>query len=141
MLPSRAVKHQAGRFNRRSAQDHDLAESFVRLLCCLIDERNAFGLSGFRIDDDMTRDRIGSERHSPSLCRRGQSRAGAAEVRKSRATTIAVAAVVTRGAAVVSLSQYRGAPNRHSAIFPTALDSLLQEPFAARHLHRRQEFS
>src|SRR5437588_4035577 len=141
MLTARTVEQQASRFNRRSAQHYYFSECLFSLLRYLIDERYAFGISGFRVDDDVACDRIRRERQSAGLCRRGQGRTGTAEVGISRTTSIAMSAVVTSRATVVSLSQYRSSPNRNATVFPTPLDPFFQKPFAASHLHRRQEFS
>src|ERR1700730_6230093 len=103
MLPSLAVQQQAGGFDSRSAQHDYASKCLVALLCHLIDERNAPGLAGVRVNDDVTRYRFGSKRQAAGFFGCGESRARTAEVRISRTASITVTAVMTRRAAVVPL--------------------------------------
>src|SRR5581483_2758737 len=56
-----------------------------------------------------------------------------------RAAALAVAAVMTGGAAIVRLRQNRRAPDRDAAVGPALLDGALQQALAADHLHAGQK--
>src|SRR6185295_19878448 len=107
-----------------------------RFFRCLIDASDALRLACLCIDDDVTRHCVRSEREAPGLRGCRERRARTAEVRRGRASAIAMPAVVTSRAPVVPLSQNRRAADGHLAVFPPAFDSSFEQPLAAGHLHR-----
>src|SRR5262249_14165609 len=141
VIPIGAIEQKPSGFNCRSAQHDDLSEHLERLLTNLVDAPHALCQPGVCVQNDVTRNRVRSQRKPSRSLRGRQSRTRAAEVRPGGTSTVAVPAIVTSCAAVVPTSQDRRSADYHVPIFPTTLYGFLQQPLAASHLHRGEEFS
>ena len=138
----RRVQQNAGRLQRRGTKEYDSAAKLDSCTRLPVDHPHARNLSLLGIEDQTVHDAMRTHRHLAGFQRSGQSRVQTAEVRTRDAPASARPALMAGRAAIVSLGQDRGTPDRHQALAGKIFrDCVLDHNFSAIQFHRRQKMA
>src|SRR6266550_3658994 len=138
----RGVQQNAGRFQRRSAEEQNASSEFQSLARLPVNNANASRFSSVGIKDDAVYYAVRADRNFPRGLRSRKRRIQTTEIRARDAAARARPAIMASSAPAMPLRQNRRATDRHHAFVWKALrDRILYDHLSTRHLHRRQKFS
>src|SRR5438093_1229204 len=134
----RGVQQNAGRFQRRSAEEQNTPSEFESLPRLAVNNANASRFSSVGIKDDAVYYAVRADRNFPRGLRSRKRRIQTTEIRARNAAARARPAIMASSAPAMPLRQNGRATDRHHAFVWKALrDRILYDHLGARHLHWR----
>src|SRR2546425_7246651 len=138
----RGVQQNAGRFQRRSAEEQNASSEFQSLARLPVNNANAGCFPSVGIKDDAVYYAVRADRNFPRGLRSRKRRIQTTEIRARNAAARARPAIMASSAPAMPLRQNRRATDRHHAVvWKAPPDPILYDHLSTRHLHRRQKFS
>src|SRR5205807_125235 len=136
------VEEDAGRLERRGAQEDDARAELERLVGLGVDDADPRGAFAPLVVQHALDHAVGTQREPAGGARRRERHADAVEVRVRDAAALARPAVVARRAPAVRRREDRDAPDRHDPLRAEALrDALAHHLLGAVERHRREELA
>src|SRR5206468_8709029 len=138
----RGMQQNAGRLQRRSAEEQNTPSEFDSLPRLAVNNANASRFSSVGINDDAVYYAMRPERDFPCGLRSRKRRIQTTEIRARNAAARARPAIMASSAPAMPLGKNRRTANGHHPIARKALrDRVFNHQLSTRHLHRRQKFS